>query len=300
MTSYSFIIPSFNSAKDLMTCVRSLNSLKYNKRKYEIIIVDDGSTDQSTSQIKRLNIANLKIYKNPKQGAAAARNYGIEKAKKNILIFLDQDVSVKENLLNIYDSALKITGADAVQGNIWKQLINTELTKTHATWRKIVFINKVNDHDGFIKTIVTRNVAIKKEVLNKILRKDGYIFDEKFKGTGGEDRELGYRINKLGFNIYLEPQAIVKHKDPDKLLGILIQKYKHARGDVKLGIGEKFYDISNFKRVVINPLGSGVPLYFSFLIWCFHIAGCEIERAKQKLIIISNGIFSRNHSPRGF
>ncbi|MFZ5366136.1 MAG: glycosyltransferase [Patescibacteria group bacterium] len=299
MESYSFIVPSFNSGRNLVACVKSLNNLRYNKRKYEIIIVDDGSTDDSILKIKRMGVSNLKIFKNPKQGAATARNYGIKKAKNSILVFLDQDVIVKENLLSVYDSTIQGTGADVIQGNIWEQLINSKLTKMHATWRKVVFLNKVDDHDGYIKTIITRNVTIKRKVLNGILKKDGYIFNEKFKGTGGEDRELGYRIHKLGFKIYLEPKAIVKHKDANKLLGILIQKYKHGQGDVRLGMGERFYDISNFKRVVINPLTNGVPIYFSFLIWCFHITGCEIERVREKFITISRRIFSRDHSKRG-
>lgn len=283
MRSSSFIIPSYNPGSDLLKCIKSLDGLDYDKNKYEIVVVDDGSPDDSLKKLEELNISNLRIFRNSHQGAAKTRNFGIEKAEKDTFIFLDQDVIVRNNLLQIYDHAFQLTNSDAVQGNIWEQVVDNNITKIHAKWRHLVFLNKVNDSDGFIKTIVTRNVAIRKKALNEIELKYCYIFDESIKGTGGEDRELGYRMHNLGFKIYLEPKAVVYHKDPDKLIGILVQKYKHAQGDVKHGIGERLFDLNNFKRTVIIPIKEGVPVYFAFLFWLFHIMGAESQRMKKRL-----------------
>lgn len=280
MFSYSFIIPSYNSASDLLSCVKSLEKLDYHKNKYEIIIVDDGSSDNTANLIKKLKIPNLKIYCNENRGAASARNFAIEKAINDILVFLDQDVIVNKNLLNIYDWSFNTTKADIVQGNIWEQIIVNRTTQLHALWRKVAFINKVQKNNGFIKTIITRNVAVKKKTLVKVKEKYGFIFNESFRGTGGEDRELGYRLNELGFNIYLEPKAVVKHKDPGSFKEILLQKYKHAQGDVRLGIGEKILDLNNFNRAVIIPIKEGIPFYFAFMLWSSHLAGSEIQRFK--------------------
>lgn len=54
--------------------------------------------------------------------------------------------------------------------------------------------------------------------------------------------ELGNRIYKAGFKILLEPKAIVAHRDSINYWEIARQKFRHARGDVKQGIGEKFFD----------------------------------------------------------
>ena len=291
MTLFSFVIPSFNSGSDILECVKSLAALEYDKSKYEIVVVDDGSTDSSVSRLIRLKVRNLKIFSIFNQGAPTARNFGIANAKGETLILLDQDVVVAENLLKVYERTFKNVDADVVQGNIWEQIINTDLTRAHAKWRRVAFINKVGDKNGFIKTIVTRNVAIKKDVLDKIEQKDSFVFNETFKGTGGEDRELGYRIKKMGFKIYFEPEAIVRHKDPDKLSDILFQKYKHAQGDVRMGIGERLLDLNNFNRAVVMPVREGVPLFLAFLLRLFHIIGGEVQKLKLVLDNINTFIY---------
>lgn len=294
MKSFSFIIPLFNSQNDLIRCLKSLAGLNYSRKRYEVVLIDDGLNDTSTlSKYSFFGSINLRIYKNISKGAASARNYGISMARNEICVFLDQDVDVDKDILNIYSETFGSNDIHVVQGNIWKQLTLTKLTKMHSKWREISFLNKVQveNNSPYIKTLVTRNVAIHKNVLINIKNKYGFIFNEGFSGTGGEDRDLGYKIYNLGYKIFLEKKAIVKHKDPVVLWEILMQKYRHARGDVRLGIGEKMFDFSNFKRVVIIPTSQGVPFYFCLLIWLFHIAGCEFERL--------GGIFSGNHHPWG-
>jgi lipopolysaccharide/colanic/teichoic acid biosynthesis glycosyltransferase len=71
----------------------------------------------------------------------------------------------------------------------------------------------------------------------------------------------------------------------------LDQKYRHARGDVRQGIGEYFWDLKNFKRTVLAPLVDRVPIYFSLPIWGAHVYGAEIERIHIMLSNISIRIF---------
>ncbi len=175
----------------------------------------------------------------------------------------------------------KNNDVDVVQGNIWEQISQTRLASLHSLWRKIVFIEKVSMINNLINTIITRNVAVRKTVLTRIEHLYGFIFNETQGGTGGEDRELGNRIYKQNYKIYLNSLAIVKHKDPDNLLGILRQKYNHAKADYQLGIDERFYDLKNFYRVVISPIKNGVPFHLSFLIWIFHLYGSESQRIKK-------------------
>ncbi|RXJ46043.1 glycosyltransferase family 2 protein [Gelidibacter gilvus] len=85
----SIIIPNYNSLKfikETLDCV-----FNQTHKNLEVIIVDDGSTDGSFEWIANLNQPNLKLAKNPKKGACAARNHGLRLAKGDYIQFLDAD-----------------------------------------------------------------------------------------------------------------------------------------------------------------------------------------------------------------
>lgn len=252
--------------------------MDYNKKLFEIIIVDDGSTDISVRHLHKLKQSNLKVISIVNNGAAFARNYAIEKSTHDVLVFLDQDVIVDTEILNVYNSWFSRKNISIVQGNIWEQTIHSKLTQLHRDWRRIVFLDKASTGQGEINTIVTRNVAIRRTVLKAIEKRDGSIFMEQFKGTGGEDRALGYRLHKAKFHIYLEPHAIVYHRDPDTFLNILKQKFSHAQGDVHHDIAERWWDGRNFRRAVLLPSQNGIPPYFALGLWFSHVLGAEFER----------------------
>jgi glycosyltransferase involved in cell wall biosynthesis len=297
--TFSFIIPSYNAPEELFNCVKSIRKVDYKKKLYEIIIIDDGSDEKTHENLKKLSDSNTHIIYSSRQGAARARNLGIEKSKNDILVFLDQDVIVDPYILKIYKKVFDNNTVDIVQGNIWAQFYKSKLTDIHSKWRKSAFLDKVQTGEGCLKTLVTRNVALNKKYLEKFVRVGNSLLNEQMTTTGGEDRELGYRLSKFGARIMLEEKAIVYHKDPSNLWSIMVQKYRHGVGDTKLGIGERLYDLSNFRRVVINPIKVGVPIYFSFLAWCFHLAGCELEIIKMKAIRFRRYL-SQKSSPRVF
>ena len=157
-----------------------------------------------------------------KQGAAHARNTAFRLSSNSIILFLDQDVLVDKNLLRCYRNCLENDPRlDGVQGNIWAQYGNNKICRLHSAWRKSVFSDKIIAVTGYLTTIITRNVAIKKASLDRVYRESGYLFREENNMTGGEDRELGYRLVKRGYKIILEEKAVVFHRDPMDLLSIL-------------------------------------------------------------------------------
>ena len=95
----SFIIPSYNSA---VTIKRAIDSIlrQTTSLKYEIIVVDDGSTD-NTEEIMKDYEKNEKVkyYKKENSGVADTRNYGVLKSSGDYIIFVDSDDYVSENLL---------------------------------------------------------------------------------------------------------------------------------------------------------------------------------------------------------
>ena len=99
MSEISIIIPVYNIGEYLMECLSSVDSA-INNTDTEVIIVDDGSDDNSAeiAQSFKLNSGKLLFYHKEHGGVGAARNYGISKAKGKYLAFVDGDDIVSENL----------------------------------------------------------------------------------------------------------------------------------------------------------------------------------------------------------
>ena len=107
---FSVIIPVYNSEKTIGRCIESLLNQSYND--YEIIVVNDGSTDKSQSVINSYNSPHIRYYSKSNGGVSSARNYGLSVACGEIICFIDSDDYVADN----YFSALakSFVGADAV------------------------------------------------------------------------------------------------------------------------------------------------------------------------------------------
>lgn len=96
----SFIIPSYNSANTIKRAIESILNQNVNIR-YEIIVVDDGSSDNTEEALKLYgNNEKIKFYKKANSGVADTRNYGVSKATGKYIIFVDSDDYISENLLN--------------------------------------------------------------------------------------------------------------------------------------------------------------------------------------------------------
>ena len=98
----SIVIPVYNSSKTIDKCLKAIFNSNYSN--FEVIIVDDGSTDETVDIIKK-DFEQTKIIKlNGNKGAAAARNKGVEKAQGNIIMFTDSDIIIQPNTLNLINT----------------------------------------------------------------------------------------------------------------------------------------------------------------------------------------------------
>ena len=93
----SIIIPCYNAASTIGNTIDSV--LRQNYDNYEIVIVDDGSTDDMSSVINNYKSDVIKYYKTENQGVSCARNFGIEKAKGDYIFFLDSDDELALDIL---------------------------------------------------------------------------------------------------------------------------------------------------------------------------------------------------------
>lgn len=113
--SVSIIVPTYNNAKYIERCVDSL--LKQTFSNIEIIIVDDGSTDDTEKILKdKINkYSNIKYYKNSNHGVSYSRNYGLDKATGKYIVFVDGDDWLPNDYIYNCHNFLKNNNLDVVR-----------------------------------------------------------------------------------------------------------------------------------------------------------------------------------------
>ncbi len=205
----SIIIPTYNRLPILEKCLKALEKQKFTDDKisnYEIILVDDGSTDGTLEWLAKNNaqFPHVKPFLQEHQGPAAARNLGIKEAKGEIIIFIDSDLVVTETFLQAHANALrkgqKKIGSDRLFTYGW--VINTcNFENPTAEPYKIT--------DFSAAYFATGNVAIARKWLEKV-----GLFDTRFQLYGWEDLELGVRLKKLGLKLIKCPEAVGYHWHP--------------------------------------------------------------------------------------
>ena len=89
MPKFSIIVPVYNTEKYLRKCLDSIKNQTFND--YEVIIINDGSTDNSLSIVSAINDIRIKIYSKSNGGVSAARNDGIIHSVGDYILFLDAD-----------------------------------------------------------------------------------------------------------------------------------------------------------------------------------------------------------------
>lgn len=111
---FSVVIPIFNASAYLRECVDSVLRQTYDK--YEIILVNDGSTDDSFEICKEYEAANRNIqaYTKRNEGLSATRNYGLSVCQGDYIVFLDSDDYIESESLQKFNAVIEKTGADIV------------------------------------------------------------------------------------------------------------------------------------------------------------------------------------------
>jgi len=123
--SVSVIVPIYNAESHLKRCIDVLLKQDFNKS-FEIIMVDDASTDNSQNIIKKQNSPLIKLYSLPSNnGPSAARNIGLKIAKGDYVFFLDADDTISTSTLKTLYSHAKENGFDLVFGDI-KRIENSQ------------------------------------------------------------------------------------------------------------------------------------------------------------------------------
>ena len=95
----SIIISNFNNEKFILRCIRSVLNQSFDKNEFEVIVIDDASTDKSPQYIQSIENNIIPIYNDTNIGLSASCNYGVKTARGKFCVFIDSDDFVNRNLL---------------------------------------------------------------------------------------------------------------------------------------------------------------------------------------------------------
>jgi hypothetical protein len=215
----SIIILTWNTANITKTCIRSINKYLNHKLDYEIILVDNASTDNTITLLK--NEDNLTIVKNKENfGFSKGNNIGAKKAKADNLFFLNSDIELTDsNLVNM----LKYFQTNPQIGLIGPKFLNPDLSiqgsvfppQTALNAFKEYWLNQKNAYSKYFPTKISIQkvwsisggaILIRKNIFNQI---GGW--DERYYFYY-EDLELCQQIRKLYLDIIYYPKMKVIHR----------------------------------------------------------------------------------------
>lgn len=254
----SIVIPAYNAGNTISKAIKASLEQTYPSDKIEVIVVDDGSADNTADIVKTFPVQY--IYQN-NAGPAKARNTGWKASKGEIIFFTDSDcVPEKECIEKLVTQFTDdcIAAAGGTYGivnpeSLIAQCIHYEIQYRHST---------LPDYVNYLGSF---NLAVRRSALQAM---DG--FDETFLIACAEDADLSYRLTANGYKLKFNKNSIAGHHFPSKFIKYLKQQF--YRGYWLMKIFKKHFgklgkdDYSKF-RDVIQP-----PLYFLIIIsspFCF-------------------------------
>jgi glycosyltransferase involved in cell wall biosynthesis len=261
----SVIIPNYNGADTLKHCLGSIFNSDYSN--FEVILVDDCSSDNSLDIIKLYDCKLLKHYKN--KGASAARNYGASIAKGEILFFTDSDVIIQNDTLRkIYENF----NTKEISALIGSYTVQPGIDGFYSSYKNIAHHYTHQISNEITSVFWTGCGAVLKDVFHKI---GG--FDETYKSATIEDIQLGYRLYNNNYRIYLDRDLQVTHYKQYTLSGLIRSDVlNRAIPWTKLILKEKI--IKNDQDLSFNNILS------SILVWASPVTGAVIYYFTHSLV----------------
>ncbi|MDP3921243.1 MAG: glycosyltransferase family 2 protein [Candidatus Omnitrophota bacterium] len=219
----SIVIPVRDGGRTIRALLQSLRTLDYPHEKFETLVVDNGSSDDTLKIVREFPEVKLKFEKTP--SSYAARNTGLRESRFGIIAFLDADTEVTaqwlRELVKPFAESERVGAVGG--GNIPRGGIGDfpELERKQCGYR-----NWVSPVAGSrLSYVITMNAAYRRAVF-----KDVGPFDDR--EISGSDVDMSWRMQTEGrWELrVLDEQAMVYHKDPDTLLGLVRRAVRIGRG----------------------------------------------------------------------
>jgi glycosyltransferase involved in cell wall biosynthesis len=226
--NFSIVIPTYNRPELLEKLVNSILNLDYDKDDFEVIIIDDGSTNNAINLTQKYQKSfNLRYYFQKNSGPSSARNTGIDIARGEYICFLDDDCIPPRDWLKKIHAIITETRADGICG------ISTDRTgnifSTTSQFISNFLLKELNNYYKMPVFVMSNNLIYKREIFNKIDK-----FNLLFSRPGGEDRELNFRIIEKGYKVTFAKEIIIDHYHNLIFTSFLKQQFNYGIGSYLL------------------------------------------------------------------
>ncbi|HEX7155197.1 MAG TPA: glycosyltransferase [Thermoanaerobaculia bacterium] len=257
----SIIVPAFNEGEVIDASLASLLELRYPY--YEIIAVDDGSTDETFEKMRKFEGnhygVRVQVFRKENSGKADTLNYGIRRSRAPIVVCMDSDSRLTADALRYAIRHFSDPNVGAVAGNV--KVINR-----HNLWTKLQALEYI---EGL--NIVRKAQAFFRSV-NVIPGPIGIFRRTAIEGTGGydsdtfaEDFDMTVKILANGWKINYEPKAVAYTEAPEELLDIIKQRYRWSRGILQ-ALRKQKHLLTQSSGTITTPLSLWYMI-FEGLVW---------------------------------
>jgi poly-beta-1,6-N-acetyl-D-glucosamine synthase len=252
----SVIVPVYNEGVVLKQSIESLLDLDYPN--YEIIIVNDGSTDNTVEigeslvghQPGRSGLVKVSLINKPNSGKAKALNAGIQYSEAQYVLCMDGDSQLTPNSLKVAVRHFIDPAVGAVAGNVKVQNRKKILTDLQAL-EYLEGLNMARSAQGFVQmvNIIPGPIGLFRKTA---LRDAGFYSSDTF----AEDADITLKILASNWKIVYEPNAVAYTEAPITIYQLLKQRYRWTRGILQA--------IRKHKRYLYNPT---MNFNNSFVLW---------------------------------
>jgi len=233
----SVIVPAHNEEKVIVSCLKSVLASDYPE--FEVLVVDDGSTDRTAMLALSLNDRRVEVLAKPNGGKATALNYGIERSLTNYIVAIDADTVFTRNTLRNLLRHFQRPEVGAVSGNTRVANRHRLLTKLQALEYVVGFNldRRMCDLLDCITVVPGAVGAFRKSVLYQV---QGFWSD-----TLAEDTDLTLAIKEQGCTIVYDDAAVAYTETPATLRELLKQRFRWTFGTMQA--------VWKHRRSLLNP-----------------------------------------------
>jgi cellulose synthase/poly-beta-1,6-N-acetylglucosamine synthase-like glycosyltransferase/peptidoglycan/xylan/chitin deacetylase (PgdA/CDA1 family) len=253
----SVVVPAYKEERVIAQTVRSLLASRYEA--FEIIVVDDGSPDR-TSEVVRGEFGGeprVRLFTKENAGKAEALNYGLRRARGEVIVGLDADTVFEPDTLAALAHRFRDPRVGAVAGNAKVGNRINVVTR----WQALEYVTSQNmDRRAFASldciTVVPGAVgAWRRELLEKV---GGFSSD-----TLAEDQDLTLRVRRLGYKIGYSERAVAWTEAPDTLRALAKQRFRWAYGTLQC--------MWKHKGALCRPRHGSLGFFAMPNVWVFQI-----------------------------
>jgi len=257
--SVSIIIPVYNDPSGLEETLDCLVAQVFPKDQYEIIVVDNGSTD-NTSEIGKKYADQFHdtirfVLENKVQGSYAARNKGIEISLGKLLIFLDANVTVGSDYIEKVNDRFRKSNVDYLGCNVKMRIKQSSVSSRYNFIHGFNIENSIQNENY----TPTCNLIVKRKIINKIGN-----FDSRLEGGG--DFEFGERVTSAGFRLDYAEDIILYHPTRSSYKSLIEKSMRMGRGNAQMAFyyPQKYQYLRN-RHFHLRAFSPRNPLTYFFL-----------------------------------